>query len=206
MQDFRGKALLFSQQPQKQVFRANVPVRKPLRLFRGIGQNAFAFIAQRQVDRGRNLLPDGGMSFDLLADGFDRGVRAQETIGQGFVFAQQAEKQMLSLDIRRPELAGFVACEKDDAPGFLRVAFKHNALPPDLPGREEAILPGLPNVAPTPDYYIMQSKGRETQVPKRFTNPMITLPKEPLWISFGPRFHPVSCTLSHESCCYRSGG
>ncbi len=36
---------------------------------------------------------------------------------------------MLGLDIRRPELAGLVACEKDDAPGFLRIAFKHNALP-----------------------------------------------------------------------------
>jgi len=51
------------------------------------------------------------------------------TIGQGFVFAQESEKQMFGLDIRRPELASFVACEKDDAPGFLRIAFKHNAFP-----------------------------------------------------------------------------
>ena len=70
------------------------------------------------------------MSLDLLADGFDRGMGPQETIGQGFVFAQESEKQVLRLDIRRPELAGFVACEKDDAPGFLRIAFKHNAPSP----------------------------------------------------------------------------
>ena len=38
---------------------------------------------------------------------------------------------MFGLNIRRPELAGLIACEKDDAPGFLRVAFKHNALPPE---------------------------------------------------------------------------
>jgi hypothetical protein len=53
----------------------------------------------------------------------------QEAIGQGFVFAQEPEKQVLSLNIGRPELAGFVASEEDDAPGFLRIAFKHNAFP-----------------------------------------------------------------------------
>jgi hypothetical protein len=63
----------------------------------------------------------------------------QESIGQSFIFAQESEKQVLSLYIRRPELAGFVTREKDDAPGFLRIAFKHNALPPDLPGREETM-------------------------------------------------------------------
>src|SRR5437588_4564373 len=36
---------------------------------------------------------------------------------------------MLCLNIRRPELAGFVAREKDDAPGFLRITFKHKTLP-----------------------------------------------------------------------------
>src|SRR5689334_7976004 len=40
---------------------------------------------------------------------------------------------MLGLDVRRPELAGFVARKKDDAPCFFRIAFKHKALPPWLP-------------------------------------------------------------------------
>src|SRR5579872_4525838 len=35
---------------------------------------------------------------------------------------------MFCLNIRRPELAGFVAREKDDAPCLLRIAFKHMAL------------------------------------------------------------------------------
>src|ERR1700757_2131169 len=69
------------------------------------------------------------MSLDLLADGLERSMGAQETIGQGLVFAQESEKKVLRLDIGRPELAGFVASEKDNAPGFLRIAFKHNAFP-----------------------------------------------------------------------------
>jgi hypothetical protein len=111
----------------------------------------------------------------------------QETIGQGFIFTQESEKQVLSLYIRRPELAGFVACEKDDAPGFLRVAFKHNAPSPDLPGRE-LLLADLQKLDPwtCPPYsmlidpYIMQSKGPKTQALKRFCKPLITLPKERL--------------------------
>jgi hypothetical protein len=41
------------------------------------------------------------MSFNLLANGFDRGVRPQEAIGKSLVLAQQAEQQMLGLDVRR---------------------------------------------------------------------------------------------------------
>src|ERR1043165_3894068 len=102
---------------------------KTLGFFRGIRENPFAFIAQREVNRSRNLLANRGVSPDLLANRFDRGMRAQETVSQGFVFAQQSEQQMLRLDIRRPELAGFVACKEDNAPCVLRIAFKHNALP-----------------------------------------------------------------------------
>src|SRR5580698_7014994 len=78
------------------------------------------------------------MSFNLLTDRLDRGVRAQETIGQGFVFAQKPQQQVLSLNIRRPELAGFIPREKDDAPCFLRIAFKHIAPSPLEPPRRTA--------------------------------------------------------------------
>ena len=89
-------------------------------------------------------------------------------------------KQVLRLDVRRPELAGLVACEKDDAPGFLRIAFKHNALPLDLPGRgQPADLPNPPMPYSAPiRLYIMQSKGHETQEQKRSSYSLITLPKE----------------------------
>src|SRR5580692_8960924 len=89
---------------------------------------------------------------------------------------------MLRLDIRRPELAGFIACEKDYAPGFLRIAFKHDALPPDLPGREELCLPDLPKNRSLEQrkaiFMIMQSTALKTQALKRFYRPLITLPKK----------------------------
>ncbi len=120
------------------MFGANVAMRQALGFFCGIGEHALALVAQREVDRGRDLFPDRGVSLDLLANGFNRGMGAQEAIGQGFVFAQKSQKQVLRLNVRRPELAGFVAREKNYTPGFLRIAFKHNVpLPPDLSsGRE----------------------------------------------------------------------
>src|SRR6202041_169839 len=75
--------------------------------------------------------PNCGVAFDLLADGLDRSVRAQESIGQGFIFAQEPQQQVLGLYIRRPELACFVAREENHAPGFLRITFKHNAPSPE---------------------------------------------------------------------------
>ncbi len=71
MQNFRSEALLFAQESQQQMFSSNVLVRKSLSLFGGIGKHALAFIAQWQIDRGRNLLTNRGMSLDLFADGFD---------------------------------------------------------------------------------------------------------------------------------------
>ena len=57
-------------------------------------------------------------ALDLLADRLDRGMRTQEAVGQRLVFAQQSEQQVLGLDVRRTELAGLIAREKDDAPAF----------------------------------------------------------------------------------------
>src|SRR5438105_5748664 len=104
-------------------------VGKALRLFGSVGKHSLAFVAQGQIDRGRYFFPNGGVSLDLLADGLHRRMGAQESVGQGLVFAKQSQQEMLRLNIRRPELAGFVAREKDDAPGFLRITFKHKTLP-----------------------------------------------------------------------------
>ena len=103
-------------------------------------------------------------------------MRPQETIGQGFVFAQESEKQVLSLDIRRPELAGFVACEKDNAPGFLRIAFKHDALPFDLPGRNP--LSTRPAKEPARPQFLIHYAIKGPGIPTTETifHPLITLP------------------------------
>src|SRR5580698_10576292 len=114
------------------MFGADVLVRKALSLFGRIGQHALALVAQRKIDRSGNLFTDGGVAFDLFADRFHRRVRAQKTVGQGLIFAQQSEQQVFSLYIRRTELAGLIPRKKDDAPGFLRVAFKHKPNPPEF--------------------------------------------------------------------------
>src|SRR5271167_494829 len=122
---------------------SDVLMRETLRLFCRISEHPLAFVAQRQVHGSGYLLANRGVSLDLLANGFDRGMGTQKAIGQGFIFAQKSQQKMFRLNIWRPELAGFVAREKDDAPRLLRIAFKHMALSPELSGRRRG-QPGGP--------------------------------------------------------------
>ena len=111
------------------MFGADVLVAQPLGFFRRIGQHPLALVRKRQVDGGRNLLANRGVRLNLLADRLHRGVRAQEAVGQRLVLAQQAEQQVLGLDIGRAELAGLIPREEDHAPCLLRIAFEHGVLP-----------------------------------------------------------------------------
>jgi len=61
------------------------------------------------------------MALDLFADGLYRGVGAQEPIGQGFVFTQKSKKHVFGLDVRRAELACFVARKENHSAGFFRI-------------------------------------------------------------------------------------
>src|SRR5215469_8259725 len=115
------------------MFCPDMLMRKAFCFLCGVRQYPLAFIAQRQVDRCRNLLPDRSMAFNLFTDRFNRSMRTQEAIGQGLVFAQKSQQQMFGLYIRRPELAGFIARKKDDAPCFLRITFEHIAPSPRVP-------------------------------------------------------------------------
>src|SRR6266481_2082655 len=88
---------------------ANMFVAQTLGFFSGVSQHALAFIAERKIHRRRDLLPDRGMSFDLLTNGFDRSMRTQESVRQCFIFAQQAQQEVLRFYILRPELAPLIA-------------------------------------------------------------------------------------------------
>ena len=132
VQDFGGEALFFAQQAEQQMLGADVLVVQPLGFFGAIGQHALAFVAERQIDGSGNLFANGGVPFDLLADGFDGGVRPQEPVGQCFVFAQQAQEQMLGFDVRTAELAGLVPREEDHPPRFFRVTLKHIEVTPPM--------------------------------------------------------------------------
>jgi len=76
-----------------------------LSLLGSVCQNPLALVAQREVDRGRDLLPDRGVPLNLLADGLDRGMRTKEPVNERFVFAQKPQQQVLRLYVRRTELA-----------------------------------------------------------------------------------------------------
>jgi hypothetical protein len=45
-------------------------------------------------------------------------VLSDEAACEGLVFAEQAEEQKFGFNVRRAELAGFVAGEEDSAAGF----------------------------------------------------------------------------------------
>src|SRR5262249_58742467 len=60
-------------------------------------------------------------------------MRAQKAVGQCLVFTQQAQQQVLRLNVRRPKLAGLVSCKEDDAPGFLGIPLEHIPLTQMLP-------------------------------------------------------------------------
>jgi hypothetical protein len=74
VQNLSGKAFFFPQQSQQQMFGTYVFVRKPFRFFGGVSQDSLAFIAQWQIDGSGDLFPDRSMTFNLLANGLDRGM------------------------------------------------------------------------------------------------------------------------------------
>ncbi len=80
MQDFGGKTFLFAQQAEQQMLGADVLVIQALGFFGAIGEHTLAFVAEREIHRGGHLLPNGGVRFNLLANGFDGGVGPQEPI------------------------------------------------------------------------------------------------------------------------------
>ena len=90
MQDFSSETFFFAQQSQQQVLGPDMFMGKALGFLSGVSKHSLAFIAQRKINRGRNFFANGGMAFDLLANGFDRGVGTQKTVGQRLIFAQQA--------------------------------------------------------------------------------------------------------------------
>jgi len=126
MQNLGGETFLFTQQAQQQVLRANVFVIQALGLFGAIGQHALALMAQRKIHGSRNLFADGGVSFNLLPDRFDGGVRAQKTIRQRLVFAQQPQQKVFRLDVRAPKLASLIPREENYSARLFGITFKHD--------------------------------------------------------------------------------
>src|SRR5712692_10473145 len=105
---------------------ADVIVQQPVGLFGRKLQDALGFGAERDLDRGRYLLPEYGSTFDFFADVFEREVRARENAArQPFPFANQAEQEVLGFNRNAAQLTGFVAGEEKYSSCPFGVPFEH---------------------------------------------------------------------------------
>jgi len=107
------------------MFSPNMFMGQALCFFRRIGEHALTFVREGQIDRGGDFLADGRVSFDLLPNGLNRRMRAQEPVGERLVFTQQTKQQVLRFNIRRAKLACFIPRKEDDAPGLFCITFEH---------------------------------------------------------------------------------
>ena len=104
-QDGRGDRALLAEDPEQQVLGPDVVVQQPVGLFGRELQHALGFRAERNLDRGRDLLAEHRAPFDFLADGFQGQVRAREdAAGQPLALADQPEEQVLGLNGDAAEL------------------------------------------------------------------------------------------------------
>ena len=70
-EDGRRDRTLFAKDAEEQVLRADVVVQQPVGFFRGELQDALGFGAERDFDRGRDLLAEDGPAFDFFANAFE---------------------------------------------------------------------------------------------------------------------------------------
>ena len=125
-EDGRRDRSLFAQDPEQQVLGADVVVQQPVGFFGRELQDALGFRAERNLDRGRDLLAEHGAPFDFLADALEGQVGPREdAAGQPLALADQAQQEVLGFDRDAAELTRFVPGEEEDAPRSFRVAFEH---------------------------------------------------------------------------------
>ena len=127
-EDRRGDRPLLAQDAEQQVLGADVVVQQAVGFFGRKLQHALGFRAERDLDRGRDLLAEHRPAFDFLADVLERQVRAREDpAGEPFALANQAQQEVLGLDRDAAELTGLVAGEEENSPGPFGVPFEHPA-------------------------------------------------------------------------------
>ena len=127
-EDGGGDRALLAQDAEQQMLRADVVVQQPVGFVGRKLQHALRFGAEGNLDRGRHLLAEDRAAFDLLADAFERQVRAREDAArQPLALANQAKEQVLGLDGNAAELAGLIAGEEENPSRPFRIAFEHPA-------------------------------------------------------------------------------
>ena len=118
----------------------DVVVEQAVGLFGRVLQDALGLGAERNLDRGRDLLTKDGAPFDFLPDVLEREVGpCKDPARQPLAFPDQPQKQVLRFDRDAPQLAGLVASEEQDPPRSFRVAFEHPAYLREMTlGRQQA--------------------------------------------------------------------
>src|SRR3954467_109978 len=94
----------------------------------GICQDPLTFVAKRQVDGGGYLLSsDGALGGNLTVQLTVIRKRGHQVSHQPRLFTDNAEKQVLRLDVRTGKIASLVSSEKDHATRILGVSLEHKA-------------------------------------------------------------------------------
>src|SRR4051812_39888588 len=110
------------------MFGADVVMEETVGFLGGELQDALGLRAERDLDRGRDLLAEHRATFDFLADIFERQMRSREDPArQPFTFPDQTEKEMLGLNRDTAELAGLITGEEQNPSRPFCIAFEHPA-------------------------------------------------------------------------------
>jgi len=125
-EDRRRHRSLLAEDPQKEVLGADVVMEQAVGFFCRKLQNALGFRAERDFDRGGDLLAEDRAAFDFLADVLERQMRASEDpAGKPLALANQSEQEVLGLNRNAAELTGLVAGEEKYSSSPFGVAFEH---------------------------------------------------------------------------------
>ena len=127
-QDGGGHRALFAQDTEQQVLGPDVVVQEAVGFFRCKLQHPLGFRAERNLDRGRDLLAEDRPAFDFLTDVFQGEMRARKNSArEPFALADQAQQKMLGLDGDAAELTGLVSGEEENSSSPFGVPFEHPA-------------------------------------------------------------------------------
>lgn len=108
------------------MFRVDVLTYEFFGFLGGKGENAFARLAQREIDGSGHPFDGRVVPFDFTADPFGECRRGpQQSIGRPLSFALEGEQQMFGFNLATAQLAGFKAGEEDGSPGTLGIALEH---------------------------------------------------------------------------------
>ena len=110
------------------MLRPNVLVTEAIGFFCRVGQDALAGGGQREIDRNRVRRTFAEALLDAIAK-HSNSDGPLKILGEDCcAFSQQAEEEVLGFDLRRSELARFIAGLEDDASRWFGVALKHGSI------------------------------------------------------------------------------